>query len=106
LVAFLGESPWNSTDKPLLLVDPNCVSIEQLPGSDIQMGVCLPEGGGQTGKAAVPALCYTPAGDLPHHATRAPTKKNLSWPPWNSLIAQMLLHVHSKIEHANQLGTC
>jgi len=41
LVAFLGGSPWNSTGKPLLLVDPNCVFTAQLPGSDIQMDVYL-----------------------------------------------------------------
>jgi len=35
LVAFLGESHWNSTGKPLLLVDPNCVLTAQLPGSGI-----------------------------------------------------------------------
>ena len=31
IVAFLGGSHWNSTGKPLLLVDPNCFFIEQLP---------------------------------------------------------------------------
>ena len=28
-----GGSPWNSTGKPLLLVDPNWILIDQLPGS-------------------------------------------------------------------------
>jgi len=52
LAAFLGGSPWNSTGKPLLLVDPNCVFTAQLPGSDIQMDVYLQR---VEGKAMAPA---------------------------------------------------
>ena len=56
---FLGGSHWDSTGKPLLLVDPNCVLTEQLPGSDILWmfggGGC----GGQSSSAnhSGPLLC-------------------------------------------------
>ena len=35
-----GGSPWNSTGKPLLLLDPNWILIDQLPGS-ISL-LCMP----------------------------------------------------------------
>jgi len=40
IVAFLGGSLWNSKDKPLLSVDPDCDFTAWFPGSDIQNG-CL-----------------------------------------------------------------
>jgi len=55
---FLGESHWNSTGKPLLLVDPDCLFIEQLPGSDIQTDVCQWRAGGQSKRTNLPFAAH------------------------------------------------
>ena len=50
LVALLGESHWSSAGKPLLLIDPSCVSTAQLPGSVILwMSSCRGCGGQSNG---------------------------------------------------------
>jgi len=56
---FLGGSHWDSTGKPLLLVDPNCVLTEQLPGSDILWMFSCGGCGGQSNSANhnSPLLC-------------------------------------------------
>jgi len=41
---LLVGGPWNETDKPLLVVGPNCILIDQLPGSGIQNGCSCAEG--------------------------------------------------------------
>jgi len=66
LVAFLGGSPWDSTGQPLLLVNPDCLFIEQLPGSDIQNGCLFVEGGRVKQWCQPRPSANAPVGDLPN----------------------------------------
>ena len=65
IVVFLGGSPWNSTGQPLLLVDPNCILTEQLPGSDIHW-MFIYRGRRVEQEYQQPSI-FTPVGDLPYH---------------------------------------